>query len=68
MQSARTAIDVMVASGDRTPARLRALVEHYARFYGENSEIAFDVALKQALVSVIGFQGSDGAVSDEREE
>jgi hypothetical protein len=46
----------MQASGERTAARLRNLVEYYARQYGEDPDQQFQQALERAPWLMPGFK------------
>lgn len=50
------ALEVLQASGERTAARLRDLVEHFARVYGEDPDHQFHQALERAPQVMQGFK------------
>lgn len=50
------ALEAMQASGERSAARLRKLVEHYARYYGEDPEQQYEQALERAQRVMQGFK------------
>lgn len=49
--AAEVALEWFLASGERTEARLRSLVEHFCQVRGETDPVAIEAAFKRAMTA-----------------
>ena len=54
--AASLAVEVLKTHGERTRERLRELVDHYSRVYGEDAASEFNAALDIASATVFDFE------------